>query len=56
MHVSRPRVISQGLVKFYMVEGKENFSLKTSIEVHQVVDPTYRTPEYTAYVIDDVLD
>jgi len=56
MHVSRPRVISQGLVKFYTVEGKENFGLKTSIEVHQVIDPTYQTPEYTAYVIDDVPD
>jgi len=56
MHVSRPKVISQGLVKFYTVEGKENFGLKTSIEVHQVIDPTYQTPEYTAYVIDDVPD
>jgi flagellar protein FlaI len=56
MHVSRPRVVSQGLVKFYTVGGRENFGLKTSIEVHQVVDPTYQTPEYTAYVIDDVPD
>jgi flagellar protein FlaI len=56
MHVSRPRVISQGLVRFYSVEGRENFGLKTSIEVHQVVDPTYQTPEYTAYIIDDVPD
>ena len=56
MHISRPRVISQGLVKFYSVEGRENFSLKTSIEVHQVIDPIYKTPEYTAYVIDDVPD
>jgi len=56
MHVSRPRVISQGLVKFYTVEDRENFGLKTSIEVHQVVDPTYQTPEYTAYIIDDVPD
>jgi len=56
MHVSRPKVISQGLVKFYTVEGRENFGLKTSIEVHQAVDPTYQTPEYTAYVIDDVPD
>jgi len=56
MHVSRPRVISQGLVKFYTVEGRENFGLKTSIEVHQVIDPTYQTPEYTAYIIDDVPD
>jgi flagellar protein FlaI len=56
MHVSRPRVISQGLVKFYSVEGRENFGLKTNIEVHQVIDPTYQTPEYTAYVIDDVPD
>jgi len=38
MHISKPRVISQGLIKFYAVE---NFSLKTSIEIHQVVDPTY---------------
>jgi len=44
------------LVKFYTVEGRENFGLKTSIEVHQVIDPTYQTPEYTAYVIDDVPD
>jgi len=56
MHVSRPKVISQGLVKFYTVEGRENFGLKTSIEVHQVIDPTYQTPEYTAYIIDDVPD
>jgi flagellar protein FlaI len=56
MHVSRPRVISQGLVKFYTVEGRENFGLKTNIEIHQVIDPTYQTPEYTAYVIDDVPD
>jgi flagellar protein FlaI len=56
MHISRPRVISQGLVKFYSVEGKENFGLKTSIEVHQVIDPTYQVPEYTAYVIDDIPD
>jgi len=56
MHVSRPKVISQGLVKFYSVEGRENFGLKTNIEIHQVVDPTYQTPEYTAYVIDDVPD
>jgi flagellar protein FlaI len=53
MHVSRPRVISQGLVKFYTVE---NFGLKTSIEIHQVIDPTYQIPEYTTYVIDDVPD
>jgi flagellar protein FlaI len=56
MHVSRPRVFSQGLVKFYTVKGKENFGLKTNIEIHQVVDPTYQVPEYTAYVIDDVPD
>jgi len=56
MHVSRPKVISQGLVKFYTVEGRENFGLKTNIEIHQVVDPTYKTPEYTAYIIDDVPD
>jgi flagellar protein FlaI len=56
MHVSRPRVFSQGLVRFYSVEGRENFGLKTNIEVHQVIDPTYQTPEYTAYVIDDVPD
>jgi flagellar protein FlaI len=56
MHVSRPKVISQGLVKFYTVEGKENFGIKTNIEIHQVIDPTYQTPEYTAYVIDDVPD
>jgi flagellar protein FlaI len=56
MHVSRPRVISQGLVKFYTVEDRENFGIKTNIEVHQVIDPTYQTPEYTAYVIDDVPD
>jgi len=56
MHISRPKVISQGLVKFYTVEGKENFGLKTNIEIHQVIDPTYQTPEYTAYVIDDVPD
>ena len=49
-------MISQGLVKFYTVGGKENFGIKTSIEVHQVIDPTYQTPEYTAYVIDDVPD
>ncbi|MCG2879909.1 MAG: hypothetical protein L7G96_01120 [Vulcanisaeta sp.] len=53
MHVSRPKVINQGLVKFYTVEGRENFGIKTSIEIHQVIDPTYQTPEYTAYVIDD---
>jgi flagellar protein FlaI len=56
MHVSRPRAISQGLVKFYTIEGRENFGIKTNIEIHQVVDPTYQTPEYTAYVIDDVPD
>ena len=56
MHVSKPRVISQGLVKFYSVEGRENFGIKTNIEIHQVVDPTYQTPEYTAYIIDDVPD
>ena len=56
MHVSRPRVFSQGLVKFYIIEDRENFGLKTSIEVHQVIDPTYQTPEYTAYIIDDVPD
>jgi flagellar protein FlaI len=56
MHISRPKVISQGLVKFYTIGGKENFGIKTSIEVHQVIDPTYQTPEYTAYVIDDVPD
>jgi len=56
MHVSRPRVISQGLVKFYTIEDRENFGIKTSIEIHQVIDPTYQVPEYTAYVIDDVPD
>ena len=56
MHVSRPKVISQGLVRFYTVEGRENFGLKTNIEIHQVIDPTYQTPEYTAYIIDDVPD
>jgi len=56
MHVSRPRVISQGLVKFYTIEDRENFGIKTNIEIHQVVDPTYQVPEYTAYVIDDVPD
>ena len=56
MHVSRPKVISQGLVKFYSVEGRENFGIKTNIEVHQVIDPTYQVPEYTTYVIDDVPD
>jgi len=30
----------------------ENFGLKTSIEIHQVVDATYRTPEYIAYVTE----
>lgn len=49
MHISKPRVISQGLIKFYAVE---NFGLKTGIEIHQVVDATYRTPEYIAYVIE----
>ena len=49
-------MISQGLVKFYTVEGRENFGIKTNIEIHQVIDPTYQTPEYTAYVIDDVPD
>ena len=56
MHISRPKVISQGLVRFYTVEGRENFGLKTNIEVHQVIDPTYQVPEYTAYVIDDLPD
>ncbi|MDT7970900.1 MAG: ATPase, T2SS/T4P/T4SS family [Vulcanisaeta sp.] len=56
MHISRPKVISQGLVKFYTIEDRENFGLKTNIEIHQVIDPTYQTPEYTAYVIDDVPD
>jgi flagellar protein FlaI len=56
MHVSRPRVISQGLVKFYTIEDRENFGIKTNIEIHQVIDPTYQVPEYTAYVIDDVPD
>jgi flagellar protein FlaI len=56
MHVSRPRVISQGLVKFYTIEDRENFGLKTNIEIHQVIDPTYQIPEYTTYVIDDVPD
>jgi hypothetical protein len=53
MHVSRPKIVSQGLVKFYTVEGRENFGLKTNIEVHQVIDPTYQTPKYTTYVIND---
>jgi flagellar protein FlaI len=56
MHVSRPRVISQGLVKFYTIEDRENFGIKTNIEIHQVIDPTYQVPEYTAYIIDDVPD
>jgi flagellar protein FlaI len=56
MHVSKPRIISQGLVKFYTIEDRENFGIKTNIEIHQVIDPTYKTPEYTAYVIDDVPD
>jgi flagellar protein FlaI len=56
MHVSRPRVISQGLVKFYTIGSKENFGLRTNIEIHQVIDPTYQVPEYTAYIIDDVPD
>jgi len=56
MHVSRPRVISQGLVKFYTIEDRENFGIKTNIEIHQVIDPTYQTPEYTAYIIDDLPD
>jgi flagellar protein FlaI len=56
MHISRPKVISQGLVKFYTIEDRENFGIKTNIEIHQVIDPTYQTPEYTAYVIDDVPD
>ena len=56
MHVSRPKVISQGLVKFYTIEDRENFGIKTNIEIHQVIDPSYQTPEYTAYIIDDVPD
>jgi len=52
VHISKPRVIGQGLVKFYAVE---NLGLKTSIEIHQVVDPTYPTPEYTAYVIETAI-
>jgi flagellar protein FlaI len=56
MHISRPKVISQGLVKFYTIEDRENFGIKTNIEIHQVIDPTYQTPEYTAYIIDDVPD
>jgi len=27
--------------------------IKTNIEVHQVIDPTYQTPKYTTYVIND---
>jgi hypothetical protein len=51
MHVSKPKIVSQGLVKFYTVEGRENFGLKTNIEVHQIID---QTPKYTTYVINDI--
>ncbi len=48
VYISKPRVIGQGLIKFYAVEHP---GLMTSID-HQVVDSTYRTPEYTVYVIE----
>ncbi|WP_162009098.1 hypothetical protein [Vulcanisaeta sp. EB80] len=50
MHVSRPKIVSQGLVKFYSVEGGENFGLRTNIEIHQVIDPTHLSTPPTSLI------
>ncbi len=53
MHVSRPKVIGEELVKHYVVEVD---GIKTDIEVYRVVDPQYGVHDYIAYVIDNVPD
>ncbi|WP_148678337.1 type II/IV secretion system ATPase subunit [Vulcanisaeta distributa] len=53
MHVSRPKVIGEELVKHYVIEVD---GIKTDIDVYRVVDPQYGTHDYIAYVIDNVPD
>ncbi|MGC8542548.1 MAG: ATPase, T2SS/T4P/T4SS family [Vulcanisaeta sp.] len=51
MHVSKPKVLSQGLVKSYTVEFS---GIRTDIEVHLIQASQYGVHDYVAYVIDDL--
>ncbi|ADN49557.1 type II/IV secretion system ATPase subunit [Vulcanisaeta distributa] len=53
MHVSRPRVISQGLVRHQIIEFG---GIRTDVEVHLIQSSQYGVHDYVAYVIDDVPD
>lgn len=53
MHVSKPRVISQGLEEQQTIEFS---GVKTRIEIHRVATASEGTYNYIAYVIDEVPD
>ena len=51
MHVSKPRVISQGLEDQYTIDFA---GIKTRVEIHRVM--TVESYHYIAYLIDEVPD
>ncbi|WP_243676204.1 hypothetical protein [Vulcanisaeta distributa] len=53
MHVSKPMVIGEELIKHYIIEID---GVKTDIDVYRVVDPQYGVHDYIAYVVDNVPD
>ncbi len=53
MHVSKPRIMSQGLVRQYTVEFG---GIKTDIEIHLIQAAQYGVHDYIAYVIDELPD
>lgn len=53
MHVSKPKVIGEELVKHYVIEAD---GVKSDVDVYKVVDPQYGVHDYIAYVIDNVPD
>ena len=53
MHVSKPKIISQGIVRQYTVEFS---GIKTDIEIHLIQAAQYGVHDYIAYVIDQVPD
>ncbi|WP_243666824.1 hypothetical protein [Vulcanisaeta sp. JCM 16159] len=53
VHVSKPMVIGEELIKHYIIEID---GVKTDIDVYRVVDPQYGVHDYIAYVVDNVPD
>ncbi len=51
--MSKPKVISQGLVKNYAIEFS---GIKTDIEIHLIQAAQYGVYDYIAYVIDQAPD